>query len=154
MTHRPDQVASLIQRAVQTVLGRGLSDPRIRGLVSVTKVRVDHALSQAQVHVSVLPAEDADLTLKGLQHAAPRIRTQVGKSVQLRRMPQLSFHLDESIKKQAQLIADQEVRKAKAELKKEVARLSLERAQRLIQEQINADDQVRLVKDYINNIAR
>ena len=45
MPRRPDQVASLIQRAVQAVLGRGLGDPRIRGLVSVTKVRLDHALS-------------------------------------------------------------------------------------------------------------
>ncbi len=105
MTHRPDQVASLIQRAVQTVLSRGLNDPRIRGLVSVTKVRVDDALSQAVVHVSVLPAERADLSLKGLQHAAARIRKQIGKAVKLRRMPRLSFHLDESIKKQAEFDA-------------------------------------------------
>ena len=105
MPHRPDQVASLIQRAVQTVLSRGLNDPRIRGLVSVTKVRVDDALSQAAIHVSVLPAERADLSLKGLQHAAPRIRTQIGKAVKLRRMPRLSFHLDESIKKQAEFDA-------------------------------------------------
>ncbi|MHC4127229.1 MAG: 30S ribosome-binding factor RbfA [Planctomycetota bacterium] len=105
MTHRPDQVASLIQRAVQTVLSRGLSDPRIRGLVSVTRVRVDDALSQAAVYVSVLPAEHANLSLKGLQHAASRIRKQIGKAVQLRRMPRLSFHLDERIKKQAEFDA-------------------------------------------------
>jgi len=105
MTHRPDQVASLIQRAVQTVLSRGLSDPRIRGLVSVTRVRVDDALSQATVYVSVLPAEHADLSLRGLQHAASRIRTQVGKAVESRRMPRLSFHLDERIKKQAEFDA-------------------------------------------------
>ena len=60
----------------------------------------------------------------------------------------------ESIKKQAVIIADHEVQKAKAELQKEVARLSLERAEQLIREKINADDQVRLVKDYINNIER
>ena len=105
MPHRPDQVASLIQRAVQTVLSRGLNDPRIRGLVSVTKVHVDDAPFQAAVYVSVLPAEHADLSLKGLQHAASRIRKQIGKAVQLRRMPRLSFHLDESIKKQAEFDA-------------------------------------------------
>jgi ribosome-binding factor A len=105
MTHRPDQVASLIQRAVQTVIGRGLSDPRIRGLVSVTKVSVDHALSQADVFVSVLPAEHADLTLKGLHHAAQRIQSQIGKAVQLRRVPRIHFHLDETIKKQAEFDA-------------------------------------------------
>jgi ribosome-binding factor A len=101
LTRRPDQVASLIQRAVQAVLSRGLGDPRIRGLVSVTKVRLDHALTQAEVFVSVLPGEHGELTLTGLQHAAPRIQSAVGETVQLRRVPRISFHLDESIKKQA-----------------------------------------------------
>ena len=60
----------------------------------------------------------------------------------------------ESIKKQARIIAEHEIQKAKAELQREVARLSLERAGQLIREKINADDQVRLVKEYINNIER
>ncbi|MHC5008138.1 MAG: 30S ribosome-binding factor RbfA [Planctomycetota bacterium] len=105
MTHRPDQVASLIQRAVQTALSRGLNDPRIRGLVSVTRVRVDDALSQAAIYVSVLPPEHAALCLKGLEHAAARLRKQLGKAVKLRRMPRLSFHLDETLKKQAEFDA-------------------------------------------------
>ena len=105
MTQRSDQVASLIHRAVQTVLGRGLNDPRIRGLVSVTRVRVDHDLAHAAVYISVLPAEHAGLTLEGLQRAASRIRGRVGGAVRLRRVPRLSFHLDESIKKQAEFDA-------------------------------------------------
>lgn len=105
MPRRPDQVASLIQRAVQAVLGRGLGDPRIRGLVSVTKVRVDQALTQAEVFVSVLPGEHGELTLKGLQHAAPRFQAAVGEAARLRRVPRIRFHLDESIKKQAEFDA-------------------------------------------------
>jgi len=38
MNARPEQVASVLRRAVQTVLGRGLNDPRVRGLISVTAV--------------------------------------------------------------------------------------------------------------------
>ena len=105
MNHRPDQVASLIRRAVQTVLGRGLHDPRVRGLVSVTRVRVEQDLAHAAVYVSVLPAEHAGLTLHGLQRAAPRIQRRVGEAVRLRRVPRLTFHLDESIKKQAEFDA-------------------------------------------------
>jgi ribosome-binding factor A len=105
MTHRPDQVASLIQRAVQMALSRGLNDPRIRGLVSVTRVRVDDALSHAAIYISVLPTKHAALSLKGLEHAASRIRKQIGKAVKLRRMPRLSFHLDETLKKQAEFDA-------------------------------------------------
>ena len=105
MTKRTDQVASLIRRAVQTALSRGLHDPRIRGLISVTKVLIGEDLSQASVYVSVLPAEHAELTLHGLRHATSRIRAQLGRAVRLRHIPRLSFHLDDSIKMQARLDA-------------------------------------------------
>lgn len=103
MTHRTEQVNSTLQRAVQTVLARGLSDPRIRGLVSVTRVRVDDDLSHATVYVSVMPEEHAELTMHGLRAAAARIRSDVGRAVRIRRMPGLSFRLDDSIKQQARL---------------------------------------------------
>lgn len=106
MSHRRDQVASSIRRAVQSILDRGLQDPRVRGLISVTRVTLDDPLSHAVVHVSVLPAERAELTMQGLDHATPRIRSQISRSVRLRRLPRLSFHLDDSIKKQARFEAD------------------------------------------------
>ena len=101
MTHRTQQVVSLIQRGVQTVIGRGLHDPRVRGLISVTKVVVDDDLSQATIYVSVLPQEHAELTLHGLRHAAPRIRSEISRGIRLRRVPRLRFQLDDSIKRQA-----------------------------------------------------
>ena len=103
MTRRTDQVAASIHRAVQTLLGRGLGDPRVRGLVSVTRVTVDDDLARASVFVSVLPAERGPLTVDGLRAAAARIRSKMGQAVRLRRVPRLSFFLDESIKKQAEL---------------------------------------------------
>ena len=102
MTHRAQQVVSLIRRGVQAVIGRGLHDPRLRGLISVTKVVVDDDLSQATVYVSVMPQEHGSLALHGLRHAAPRIRTQLGRGIRLRRLPRLRFELDDSIKKQAE----------------------------------------------------
>lgn len=101
MSHRSDQVASLIKRAVQAQLDRGLHDPRVRGLISVTSVGLDDALSDAVVSVSVMPQEHAELTMHGLRHAAPRVRAQIARTVRLRRLPRVTFRLDESIKKQA-----------------------------------------------------
>ena len=101
MSHRTQQVVSVIQRGVQAVIGRGLHDPRVRGLISVTKVVMDDDLSQATVFVSVLPEEHGALTLHGLRHAAPRIRSQIARGIKLRRLPRLRFQLDDSIKKQA-----------------------------------------------------
>lgn len=105
MSSHSEQVASVLRKAVQGILSKGLSDPRVRGLISVTRVNISPDLADAQVWVSVLPAEHAKLTVRGLGHAAKHIRTQVSKTVALRRMPRLSFHLDESLKKQAEIHA-------------------------------------------------
>ncbi len=103
MSHRAEQISSTIQRAVQTVISRGLNDPRVRGLVSVTKVLVDDDLSHATVYVSVMPAEHGALTMHGLRAAAKRIRSEVGNVVRMRRVPRLTFRLDDSIKRHAEL---------------------------------------------------
>ena len=99
MSHRLEQVNASIQRAVQQELARGLNDPRVRGLITVTRVEVTPDLSHARVMVSILPAERAELAMHGLRHAAQHIRTRIGKSIDIRRMPQLDFRLDESLKK-------------------------------------------------------
>ncbi len=103
MSHRVEQITSTIQRAVQTVISRGLNDPRVRGLVSVTKVLVDDDLSKATVFVSVMPAKHGELTMHGLRAATKRIRRDVGGVIRLRRVPRLSFRLDDSIKRQSEL---------------------------------------------------
>ncbi len=101
MTQRTEQIASVIRVAVQRVLTRGLNDPRVRGLISVTKVEVTPDLSDAKVHVSIHPEENSKLAMHGLQSAAGFIQGEIGKDVATRRMPRISFRLDESLKKQA-----------------------------------------------------
>jgi ribosome-binding factor A len=103
MPNRTDKVASVIRHAVQNVITRGLNDPRVRGLVSVTRVDVAPDLADAQVHVSVLPAHFAQLTLRGLDDAAGFIQRQIGPAVTARRLPRLHFRLDETLKQQAAL---------------------------------------------------
>jgi ribosome-binding factor A len=103
VSRRPDQVAADIRRAVSEVLGRGLHDERIKGMISVTEVRLAPDLSQATVRVSVLPAEHEQTTLRGLQHAAPRLRAKVSHALRLRRVPRLVFEIDHSLKRAAEL---------------------------------------------------
>ena len=99
------QVASVLHRSVQELLTRGLNDPRVRGLISVTRVSVTPDLAQATVFVSVLPEQHERTTMRGLASAAPFIQSQVGKRVRLRRLPRLVFKLDESLKNQARVHA-------------------------------------------------
>jgi len=120
MTNRRTlQISSAIERAVREVLARGLSDPRVSGLITVTDVKLNDDLAEAVVGVSVLPEEKESLTLHGIQAATSHIRREVGKLVQSRQLPQLRFELDRTLKKQAgvlrvidQASADLERRKA------------------------------------------
>ena len=105
MSLRTDKVASVIRHAVQDVIARGLNDPRVRGLISVTRVEVAPDLADAQVHISVLPAERSELALHGLRDAAGFVQREIGAAVTARRMPRLHFRLDDSLKRQAALDA-------------------------------------------------
>jgi ribosome-binding factor A len=104
-SHHADQLASTLRRAVQEILARGLHDPRVRGLITVTAVRVSPDLRNATVAVSVTPEKDEKLTLRGLQHAGSHIQSKVAGAISVRRMPHLSFTLDRALKKESQTLA-------------------------------------------------
>lgn len=103
MTKRIDQINSTIHRAVQTTLSRGLNDPRVKGLISITNVNVSPDMSQAVVEISVMPAEKADVTLKGLISAAPYVQRQLSKAIRTRRQPRLIFKLDKTVRQEIEV---------------------------------------------------
>jgi len=71
---RAGKLASTIRKSIQESLSRGLGDPRIRGLVSITAVDVSPDLSQASVLVSVVPERHEQTVLHGLRAATGRLR--------------------------------------------------------------------------------
>lgn len=99
MTHRIEQIESTLRKALAQVLQRKLSDPRIRGLVSITDVDVSPDMKQATVSISVLPEQYAKRTVAGLRAADRHIQSEVKKLVALRLVPHLRFELDASLKK-------------------------------------------------------
>ena len=105
MSIRTEQLASTLRKAVQQVITRGLNDPRVRGLVSVTGVQVSPDLAEAYIDVSIFPREHSKLTMHGLKSSAGHIRSDVSNFTKLRRTPRLVFRLDESLKKQADVLA-------------------------------------------------
>lgn len=76
---------------------RELKDPRV-GFVSVVKVDVSGDLRHARVFISVMGTEQQKKeSMKGLQSAAGHLRSELGQIMRLRFVPELHFHLDESI---------------------------------------------------------
>jgi ribosome-binding factor A len=104
MKRRRAQLASTIERTMQQVLARGLADPRIRGLVTVTGVELNDELRTAYIDISVLPAEHENLTMHGLKAATPRLRREVMERIRTREMPRIEFRLDRRIKEQAEIL--------------------------------------------------
>ena len=106
MSTKTERLASSIERGVQQVLARGLQDPRVRGLITVTKVEITPDSKQATIGISVLPAEHQTLTVHGLRSAARHIRREVGELIRTRAMPELRFVEDGSLKKQAEVLGE------------------------------------------------
>jgi ribosome-binding factor A len=81
------QLKEIIGEEVDT-----LSDPRVRGLVTITGVKVTPDLGRATVYYSMIQgAEDAG---EGLQSAAGKIQSSINRQTHLKRTPKLFFEPD------------------------------------------------------------
>lgn len=87
---RARRIAELIQREVALALP-GLKDPRIRGLLTVSSVELSRDKSIARLFYSVLGAPEDDALDAGLEHAAVWLRRELGRSLRLKRIPELRF---------------------------------------------------------------
>jgi ribosome-binding factor A len=98
MRHRPDRVGDQIRQELSELLSRGaVHDPGI-GFITLTRVKVSPDLQLARVYYTTMGDPKArGETAKALERATPFFRRQVGSRLQLRRVPELQFHFDESV---------------------------------------------------------
>jgi len=87
------------------IIMRELSDPRLTGMPSITRVKVSADLSIADVYVTVMGTTGQQTAaLNALRHSAGMMRTKLTKSLTLRQAPYLKFHLDEDLKKELEMM--------------------------------------------------
>lgn len=87
-----------VQKELSKLITTEIKDPRISPLTSVVAVEVAPDLKTAKVYVSVLGNEEVQQdTLRGLKSAAPFMRSQLAKNINLRNTPELKFVMDQSI---------------------------------------------------------
>ena len=101
MSRRTEMLGSTIQRELAEVIQRDLTDPRLVGLPSITRVKVASDLSMADVYVTVMgtPGQQT-AALHALQHSAGLMRTKLTRSLSLRMAPFLRFHIDENLRRE------------------------------------------------------
>ena len=99
-TQRQKKIAGLLQQDLAEFLQRTAVDSGLKGvIITVSKVYVTSDLSIAKVYVSIFPAKEALPLLKGIQAMQPQIRHELAQRTrhQLRRVPELTFYLDDSL---------------------------------------------------------
>lgn len=100
-TRRQERVARVVKEAVSDAIANHLSDPRIEGLVSVTRVDAAADLRNADVYLSILGKDDTaqNKTFIAITHAKSRIQSLVAGRLQSKFCPVLHFYKDEKFKK-------------------------------------------------------
>ncbi|TXH03410.1 MAG: 30S ribosome-binding factor RbfA [Nevskiaceae bacterium] len=102
-----------LQRELTALIREELTDPRVAG-VTVTTVDVAPDMRQAGVTVSLLGSdEQLKQAVKGLNHAAGKLRHELGERLRLRYVPQLHFSADVALREGDRIA--QIIRKAVAE---------------------------------------
>ena len=100
MAHRIERINSLIRREISELLQHQVKDPRLGIFVAVTAVSTSPDLKYAKVFVSHMGNdEEKQKTLSALTAASGFFRKELAGQIRLRRIPELSFHWDDSIER-------------------------------------------------------
>jgi ribosome-binding factor A len=100
---RTDRIADQIQRDLAELIRSSIKDPRV-GMVTVNDVVVAKDLGFADVYVTLLTinennaqSDEVQQTVKVLNGASGFLRSELGRMIKLRMIPQLRFHYDASV---------------------------------------------------------
>ena len=99
-TTRQKKISGILQKDLIAILQRLLKDSLKNTLIaSVTKVKISPDLSVAKVYVSIFPVKASKEVFELIKESKSAIRNSLGMLVknQIRRIPELSFFLDDSL---------------------------------------------------------
>jgi ribosome-binding factor A len=102
-SNRIGRINEEIQRELAALIPN-VKDPRVSGMISVTAVDTTPDLRYAKIYISVLDKSDCAQVLKGLKSASGYLRRELGRALQLRYTPELTFVQDDSIDKGAHIL--------------------------------------------------
>lgn len=96
--HRADRVADAMRRELAQLIQQEVRDPRL-GMVNVNDVEVSRDLASAKVYVTFVGEDDSakiSTSMEVLNKAAGFLRSQLARAIQIRTIPRLQFHYDET----------------------------------------------------------
>jgi ribosome-binding factor A len=98
-SQRLEKIAALFKRDLNTIFQQQTRTLCMGAMVSATLVRVAPDLSTAKVYISVFGVKDKEEVLQNLKQNAKAVRHELAQLVknQMRRTPELSFYIDDSL---------------------------------------------------------
>lgn len=97
MSVKHEKTSNQIMKNVSDIIQFDLKDPSV-GFVTITAVKVTNDYSFATIYCSFLGKEERSAAgLKALQRAKGFIRSELGKKMQIKKIPDLIFKLDSSL---------------------------------------------------------
>jgi len=97
MTLRQEKIREFLKEEISRILREEIKDPRL-GFVTVTDAEVSRDYSHAKVFVSLFGSdEQKQQSWAALKSATKFIRSEVGRYLRLRVLPELHFQIDTSI---------------------------------------------------------
>ena len=104
MSRRTDRINEQLREEISMLLTRSIKDPRLNGIISITRVVSSGDLRSAKVYLSVMgnlrTKQDA---LAGIQSAASFLRRELRDRINMKHTPFLTYELDDSLDEADQL---------------------------------------------------
>ncbi|MFQ5636645.1 MAG: 30S ribosome-binding factor RbfA [bacterium] len=94
---RSQRVAQLLREEISKMITYDLKDPAMR-MSTIATVRLSDDLKFAKIYVSVIgSAQEKDAAIQGLNRAKSWIRSELGRRLDLRHVPQIDFSQDDTV---------------------------------------------------------
>jgi ribosome-binding factor A len=100
-TRRQEKVARVVKEMISDVISHHLSDPRLEGFISITRVEMTADLRNANVYISIFGKDQAgqNKTFEAIMHAKRKIQSMLADKMYSKFCPVLHFYMDEKFKK-------------------------------------------------------
>jgi len=93
MPHRTERISEALREELTELISYELSDPRVAA-ATVTSLDVSPDKRHALVRILVAEGADVEKTIAALEHASPFLRHEIGRRLELFRVPELHFEAD------------------------------------------------------------
>ncbi len=98
MNVKKAKLAKQLMEEIASLIHREIKDPRLEGVV-ITGVELSEDMSVAKVYFTTLEEGREEEAKKALEHAKGYIRSQLMKSLSVRKVPNLIFLFDKELKR-------------------------------------------------------